>query len=180
MRCRSSTAQSAVYPPKLIAVDTNVLLDLAKGYQQVSDCVATLKQSPSRPGRFVVTPTVIHELMYLADTDRQAREYAHQALSELKPVWGFEPLNCLPVGHGIVEQIGKKLRVNGLLPEEEMNDSFILAEAALANAAALLTSDSHILQIDESLLRSVLEECEVGVPLLCSPWRVSNFAAANR
>jgi len=89
----------------LVAVDTNVLLDQALDDADVIDAIAVIRE---RLGdvRLIVTPTVLHELAWAADNDddRETREAALKALSKLRE-WGYEPLNVVPVGNGIVEQI---------------------------------------------------------------------------
>ncbi len=66
--------------------------------------------------------------------------------------WRFEPVNFLPVEYGITERIALKLRHAGLLPETEINDSFILAEAALLGCGLLVSSDEHFTSLDFQLL----------------------------
>jgi hypothetical protein len=162
--------------PRLVAVDTNVLLDLAAGIEEVRDCVETIKQRI--PGHlFVIPPTVTQELADIADEGQtlKAKELALKALSNLLD-WGFQPLNCAPVGHGITEQIGRKLRDRELIPDLEENDSLIVAESALAGATLLLSSDAHIKDIDPTSLKLVLDECDVTTPLIASPKKiVKNF-----
>jgi len=83
--------------------------------------------------------------------------------------WGFEPVSFLPVEHGITEQIARKLRSAGLLPESEINDSFILAEAALLGCSLLVSSDAHFTSLDFQLLSLELKASDVSVPVIASP-----------
>jgi hypothetical protein len=78
----------------------------------------------------------------------------------------------VPVGHGIVEQIARKLRERGLLPEAEVNDSYIIAEAGLLGVSILLSSDAHLKDILHTELRLVLDAAEVRTPLIASPWKI--------
>src|SRR5437870_1789380 len=112
-----------------IAAYTNVLLDYAKGEETVIDCFDTLRRR--LPGSVVlVLPTVIHELSDLANegASEEIRLTARQALRSILKPWGFQPVNFLPVGHGIVDQIAQSLRTEELIPEEEVNDSYVVAE----------------------------------------------------
>ena len=84
-------------------------------------------------------------------------------------VWKFRPLDFIPVGHGIVETVAAKLRGHRLIPEKEANDSYILAEAALASCTILITSDEHIRGADSTLLSLTLRSCDVGVILVRTP-----------
>ena len=135
---------AAPLPPKplLVAVDTNVLLDLAEGSEHAWGAVETIRRRLKNV-RIVVLPTVIQELAHLVengDTPRE-RELAGKAAQQLVKDWKFAPINFIPVGHGITERIADSIRERGLLPPEEVNDSFIVAESALAACAILLSSD---------------------------------------
>jgi rRNA-processing protein FCF1 len=89
--------------PIEIAVDTNVLLDLANDDETVIDCFNTIRQRIPN-AQTVVLPTVIQELADLADSGETARkrELALKALQSIRGRWAFSPVNCIPVGHGIV------------------------------------------------------------------------------
>jgi predicted nucleic-acid-binding protein len=164
--------------PKLqqIAVDTNILLNLAKRDETVIDCIQTLKKRLPN-SQIIVLPTVILELIHIADSPEQdtpAHPLAKVVLSSILDPWKFIPINCLPVGHGIIEQIGKKIRDKGLLPDEEYNDSLIIGEAAYMKAEILVSSDAHIKNIDQQILRIELNACDVGCPVIASPWKIVN------
>ncbi len=160
-------------PFQLVAVDTNFLLDLAAPRDKAHDAVEIFRRR--LPGvEFVVVPTVIDELDYIAQHgDSQAhRALAVSALKKLVRVWRFRPLDFIPVGHGIIESVARKLREASLLPEREVNDSLILAEAALANCSLLITSDEHLRGTDPVLLGATLKACDVSLILVRTPWEI--------
>jgi rRNA-processing protein FCF1 len=76
--------------PTVVAVDTNVLLDLARGDETVLDCIDTIRKRLS-PVRFVVSPTVNQELAEIADNGDTAkeRESAALVLTKLVGEWKF-------------------------------------------------------------------------------------------
>lgn len=154
----------------LVAVDTNFLLDLAVPKDRAHDLVDVFRQRVPEV-EFVVLPTVLDELDYISQHGDTAsdRELATAALQNLVQVWRFRPLDFIPVGHGIVEAVAAKLRGKHLIPEKEINDSYILAEAALANCAILITSDEHIRSADPTLLSLILKSCDVSVILVRTP-----------
>ncbi len=81
--------------------------------------------------------------------------------------WGYQVVDVVPVDTGIVEQISRKLRANGVFPKEEENDASIAAEAALLGCTILLSSDAHLLDAQEHpSFRSVLKESDVGEALV--------------
>lgn len=146
----------------LIAVDTNVLIDQALCDADVLDAIGII-QERLRDARFIVTPTVLQELAWLVDNGDGTMEKnaANDALSCLLK-WRYEPLNVIPVGHGIVEQISFKLRSRGIIPEEEENDAAIVAEAALIGCQILLSSDAHLVFAQECPeFRKLLKDCDV-------------------
>ena len=62
------------------------------------------------------------------------------------------PCDLKAVGHGIAEANARKLILQRLLPEEEFNDGLILIETALARIPCLVTSDHHLLDMDQAAL----------------------------
>ncbi len=108
--------------------------------------------------------------MDFGDTEEKCR-LAAMALRSLRD-WEIEPLNLLPVGHGIVERIGGELRAKGLIPEAERHDAFIVAEAALCGADVLVTSDSALTGIDQQCLQIVLAGFDVKPVVICWPLRL--------
>ena len=154
----------------LVAVDSNFLLDLAVPKDKAHDAVEIFRRRVPTV-EFVVLPTVIDELDYIAQHGDSSgdRTLATTALQNMVRVWRFRPLDFIPVGHGIVETVAAKLRGHRLIPEHEVNDSLILAEAALANCTILVTSDEHIRGADATLLSLTLKSCDVGAILVRTP-----------
>ena len=154
----------------LFAVDTNVLFDLASGVDAVADAVAAIRQR-IKSARFIVPPTALQEIAFDATRGSTAkkREVAQATLLRLRAEWNFEPVNLVPVGHGIVERIADTMRQRDLLPVAERNDSFVLAEAALLGCAVLLTSDEHLRGIDFQSLTLLLQDFHVSAPIIATP-----------
>ncbi|MDF9825925.1 rRNA-processing protein FCF1 [Ereboglobus sp. PH5-5] len=154
--------------PKVVAVDTNILLDIAVPKDAATDAVDLMREH--MPGcAFIVLPTVILELRYLSiKGDAEVRMLATRALHQMR-AWGFQPVNYIPAGHAITERIADKMRAQGLLPEEERNDSFIVAEAALALCEMIISSDHHMLEIPKAKLHALLDAHDVGCLEIVSP-----------
>ena len=75
--------------------------------------------------------------------------------------WGIRPFDLVPVGHGITEQFTRRLTERGLLPEEEINDGQILAEVSLFGAPVLVTSDHHLLNLEEAALLTAFNDSDL-------------------
>src|SRR5665213_711527 len=141
----------------LVAIDTNVLINRADDNEDVIDCIETIRRRLTNP-KIIVLPTVILELLHISEChDPPEKALAKKALLSVIDPWHFQPINYIPAGHGIVEQIGRKIREKGLIPEEEVHDSNLIAEAALCGATILVSSDSHIKNIDQQMLKIQLD-----------------------
>ena len=156
-------------PSPLLSVDTNVALDLAEEREHALDALALIRRR-LKPGRLLVPPTVIQELVYLAqyaDTPTE-RNRAGIALKGLA-TWGLDAVNLVPVAHGVVGQIASALTGRGLIPMDEYNDALVLAEAALLGSAILLTGDAHLRGLDFQKAMLVLKGFDVEMPVIATP-----------
>ena len=129
--------ESQPHPSQLVAVDSNVPLDLADGNESVLDALNTIRgRLPN--ARFAVTPSVFQELVHVALEDSVAarRALGRRALRQLKE-WQFDLLEIVPVGHGIVESIAQRLRAAGLLPSDK---NLLSARPPVLSAARVMRS----------------------------------------
>jgi len=51
---------------------------------------------------------------------------------------------------------------NACFPDDEVNDGLILAETSLAGIPLLVTSDKHLLDVDEDALRLAFNEADLA------------------
>jgi hypothetical protein len=163
----------AASKPIVLAIDTCVLLDLARPDDTTIDCFDTIVEKLENCVILVV-PTVLQELQHISLTGNTSeRGMAKRAFTEIiRKKYPLQPVNCVPVGHGIVERTGKKLISRKLLPEGEIHDSFVLAEAALAGASILISADTHLKAINRVLLKIAMDECDLSTPLIASPAQI--------
>lgn len=105
-----------VAPPRpLVAVDTNVLMDLGEELEAVMDAFQTIRaRVPSL--RLVIPPTPQQELALIARAGDSApeRKRARGGIATARR-WRIVPINLMPVEHGIVGCIGARLREARLL-----------------------------------------------------------------
>jgi len=162
----------AASPSPLVAVDANVVMDLGEKSESVLDALATIRQRLRSP-RIVLTPTASLELMHIAPQGDTARE-RDLALSGMAAARRSRivPVNLMPVGHGIVELIARKLRSAELLPDAEVNDSQLVAESALLGARLLLSSDEHLRGMDFARLTIELQGFDLTAPVIATPAEV--------
>jgi len=83
--------------------------------------------------------------------------------------WDIYPYDLKAVGHGIAEADAQKLFDLHLLPEEEFNDGLILIETALAGIRCLVTSDHHLLEIDNAKLIGALGDMDLTAVQIIHP-----------
>ena len=97
----------------LIAVDTNVPLDLARGVEDVADALPLIRRR-IKGATLIAPPTVNLELAWLCQFAEEAevKSDAQTALRSLWSKWKIQPVNLVPAGHGIVEVIGSKIRTD--------------------------------------------------------------------
>jgi hypothetical protein len=161
----------AVAPQRLLALDTNLVLDLAEGLDAAHDFRETFED---RGYGFRLPPTAAVELRWksLNDRDRHVRTLATRALAQLR-AWDVQPLPELgEIEYAIVEAFVARLRLSRLLPDQEINDGFILGETSLAQIAALVTSDHHLLDMDQTALRLILEDADLPLVTPVHPRRL--------
>jgi len=149
----------ATTPRKRIALDTNLVLDLAGGADFAHDFRETFQ---GKGYVLCLPPTAIAELHenFLHGTTPAKRDLARTALLKLRE-WEIQPLDLANLEVGIAEQFARRLLHAGLLPPEEQNDALILAETAVAGIPILATSDKHLLETDETALKLIFDEADL-------------------
>lgn len=164
----------AMVTRKRLASDTNLLFDLADKKEFALDFLDAFRRLGYS---FLVPPTVVQEVAHQAFVrpirpgnaqDVAERQRANIVLESMLS-WGFRPYDLIPTGHGVTEQFYRYLVSERLLPEAECNDGFILAECALGGLPMLVTSDNHLLSIDEARLRYCFESRDLIPVAVASP-----------
>lgn len=156
-------------PPKLVAVDTNVALDFAKGIEDVRDAIGII-QARIAGVELWIPPTVVEELAHAAATfaDNDVRRAAMKILRDYRSL-GFRLINFVPLGFDQVERIAARLRRCGLLPEEEVHDSMVVAEASALDCALLTSSDDDLRSVDHAKLSRELAKFDLNAPVIATP-----------
>ena len=156
--------------PSRLAVDTNVLLDLADEVDDVLDAAGVIDDRLPHADK-LVPPSVLEELAYLADSGQtpQMRLSAGRAVQMLRKETHFRPILELPFAPQKAGELAAEFRQRRLLPGEEIHDSLILAETALLDCDILLTSDEHLRSIDHQQLTWVLNQHDLTAPVIATP-----------
>ena len=164
----------AASPKKSLALDTNLLLDLAGE----KDFAHEFKEEFSRRNySLFVPPTVVAELAFFASLeDAPQREIASVALEKIG-VWKCQPFTLSSTQLAIAIRFAARLMDSALIPETEQNDGKILAQTSLAEIPLLVTSDKHLLDIDTDALRLAFNEADL---LPVSPAHPKNLLRALR
>ena len=146
-------------PKKALALDTNLLLDLAGE----EDFAHEFKEEFFRRNySLFVPPTVVAELAFFASLpDAPQREIARLALARMG-VWQCQPFTLSATQLAIAVRFAGRLMEAALLPETEPNDGKILAQTALAGIPLLVTSDKHLLNLDEDALLLACNEADLS------------------
>lgn len=148
----------AASPKKQLALDANLLLDLAER----KDFAHEFKEEfRARGYEFLLPPTAAAELNVLSIYGGEPQKtFAHQALRELR-AWKCQPFSLSDTKLAIAEQFRRRLSELQLIPDEEWDDGLILAETSLGNIPLLVTSDAHLLDIDEDALLLAFNEADL-------------------
>ena len=149
----------AASPKKSLALDTNLLLDLAGE----EDFAHAFKEEFSRRDySLFVPPTVVAELAFFAALkDAPQQEIAATALQKIG-VWKCQPFTLSSTQLAIALRFAERLMDASLIPETEQNDGKILAQTSLAGIPLLVTSDKHLLNIDEDALLLAFNEADLA------------------
>jgi len=157
--------------PKLVAVDSNVLILLAEEDDLTLDGWETIRERV-QPAQFIVTHVVIQELTHKALNDPALRKSAAKVLSEMRSRWRCQPFLLNAIQEGIVAHTSNRLLDAGLLPGDEKNDSLVLAQAAALDCTLLITYDTHLRGIDFERLTLLLREFDLSAPIIATPGEV--------
>ena len=163
----------AATPGKLLALDTNVLFDLAAKLDFAHDFRETFL---SKGYSLVVPPTAVQELVNFMDVAIAPKAaLAELALTSMLQ-WGIKPFDLISVERGITESFYNRLVRKRLLPEGEKHDGFILAETAIVEIPVLVTSDGDLLNMDGALLKITFDEASLAHVTPCHPKRLLRAA----
>lgn len=159
-------------PNKKWALDTNVVLDLARRV----DASLSLREVAEEQGYTLhITPTSIQELVHLGSNGpREDQAIATDALHILSK-YKIHPLAIDSSAKAIAIGFSNFLRLNGAIPESEVNDGRILAEASLGDAALLVSCDSHLVSIDPDDLRMYFIARDLTPIPVTTPVKVLRF-----
>lgn len=155
-------------PFRILAADTNVPLDMALGREVVLDAMAVIRRRMA--GCLLIPPTVAGELAQMADLDPlPAKRRAAARFFAEHAAWGFRIASHTVLGDDHVHRVADRLRERGLIPEQEVNDSLVLVEAAALDCSVLLTSDEHLRGMDFERLAFELSSFDLRAPVVATP-----------
>lgn len=148
----------AVSPKRKLSLDTNLPLDFA----EPQDLAHEFREEFQRRGyALMLGPTVLAELEYLIlFGSNKVRRLATLASSKTRE-WNLTPFDLPEAHHAIAEQFARRLQHQQLIPEDEFHDGLILAETSLVGIPLLVTSDKHLLDIDEDALVLAFNEADL-------------------
>ncbi|MBI2949378.1 MAG: hypothetical protein HYY23_17185 [Verrucomicrobia bacterium] len=119
-----------------------------------------------------LTPTVLNEMVSARlEGDRRERTLATKAMHRI-PQWRIVPFELNSIEEIMAEQFADRILRLNLLPPEEWNDAQILAETSVAGIPLLVTSDQHLLGIEEDALLLAFQDAELPSARVASPKRL--------
>ena len=144
---------------KSLSLDANLVFDLARNKDFAHEFLEVFQ---AKDYSLVLPPTAAYELHVIrTDGDsRLERKLAETALLNLRH-WRIQPFDLDSTGEAVAEQFARRLLQSRLLPEDELDDGLILAQTSLARVPLLVTSDKHLLDIDEEALLLAFNEADL-------------------
>ena len=154
---------------KSLALDTNLLLDLAEGSDFAHDF---REEFAGRGYSLVVPPTVLAELEALVRAGRAPQcDFANTALENLSG-WECQPFMLSATKLAIAHRFAERLLDLRLIPESERNDGKILAQTSLMQIPLLVTSDKHLLDANEEALLLAFNDADLSPVHAAHPRRL--------
>ena len=146
---------------KRLALDTNVLLDIAAGYEFA---LRFKTEFQARKFALYCPPGVAAELLHLSIHGNVGqRERAATALDRLV-LWRITPIVLTDVEKRYRKNFMAFVEDRKILPKGEVNDARILADTAIAQIPMLVTGDRGILEADQIALSLAFEDA--GLPVV--------------
>jgi len=146
-------------PRKQLCLDANLVFDLAED----KDFAHEFREVFQANGyRLFLPPAARHELhtIYTEGETARERELARLALVRLRQ-WGIQPFDLDSTAEAIARRFTQDLLYRRLIPDEEFNDGLILAESSIVEIPLMVTSDKHLLDIDEDALLLAFNEADL-------------------
>jgi hypothetical protein len=126
------------------------LIDLAAGAEFAHDFKDAFQ---SRGYELAVPPTALLELNNLTrENDGLRKARAMRALQSLVH-WGCLPFLLSESDSAVAARFRQMLSDVNVIPDDEWNDGLLLAEVSIAGIPLLVTSDSHLLNIEDDDLQ---------------------------
>ena len=86
--------------------------------------------------------------------------------------WDIQAFPLTTLQSDLTRKFASAIIGQGLLPESEINDAFILAETAVAEIPLIVSSDNHLLNIEHETLRAICVEADLVPVFPVSPRRL--------
>lgn len=148
----------AANPKKQLALDTNLLLDLAEEKDWAQDFLEVFQ---THGYTLRIGPTVVLELEWLSSSGKEPQRAFAGRAAERVSAWRITPFELSALDQAIAERFADDLLEHSLIPDDEFNDGVILAETSLAQIPLLVTSDKHLLDIDEMALKLAFNDADL-------------------
>jgi len=160
-------------PPRLVAVDSNILFALAEEDEDTLDAWELIR-TRLRPAMMFVPPTVLDEIAHKACSPQhdELHRLAVKILAELRPRWMLQPVELRSDQETVVHASAQRIRDAGLLPYAERNDAYIVAETAVLESTLLVSNDSHLGDMDRRKLKQVLRDFDLRPPVIATPRQI--------
>lgn len=149
--------------PQFVALDVKFLADLEIGYVPAQGKFDDLNRS----FYFLVTSTPLQELAdaQLNSNDEMVRDLSKFVLRDYK-LWGVLDPALAPAYNGVAEIIASTLISKGIIPDDQIDDGLVIAEAALHGCKRLVTHRTSLRDANFGNLSRILFDHSVVCPII--------------
>lgn len=144
---------------KVLSLDANLVFDLARKRDFAHEFRETFL---NRGYGLDLPPAAVYELhvIRIRSAIEEERQWAKVALANLQD-WRIQPFDLDSTSEAIAEQFASRLMRLGLIPDDEFDDGLILAQTLIEQIPLLVTSDKHLLDVDEDSLLLAFNEADL-------------------
>ena len=140
------------------SLDTNILFDLADEKDFAHDFRETYQ---AKGYALVICPTVVAELYFFHEHGNAEEKRLASLTLGRTASWDIQAVALTSLQLDIAWKFADAILSRRLLPAREINDARIVGETCVAGIPLVVSSDNHLLGMDQDALRAACAEADL-------------------